>query len=114
MKKNGGLLLLGTTFLGALTLLVSGCNKPEVAAGTKSPSAAVATEVSDIDVTTKVKTALLGDANLKSFDIAVVTLKGDVRLTGLVDNQSQIDDAKKVARGVDGVHSIHDELTIKK
>ena len=68
----------------------------------------------DAIVTTKVKTALLEDVNVKSLDIAVVTLKGDVQLSGFVDNQGQIDQAVKVARGVEGVHSIHDELRIKK
>lgn len=68
----------------------------------------------DIDVTTKVKTALLTDADVKRFDISVETTKGDVRLGGVVDNQGQIDNAVKIVRSVDGVHSVHDELTIKK
>jgi osmotically-inducible protein OsmY len=65
-------------------------------------------------VTTKVKTALHSDELVKSFDIAVVTLKGDVRLTGAVDNQVQLDHIDKLVRSIEGVHSIHDELTIKK
>lgn len=71
-------------------------------------------EVSDGQVTENVKTALLLDEKIKDFDIAVVTLKGDVRLTGFVDTQSQIDNVTKLVRNAEGVHSIHDELSINK
>lgn len=70
--------------------------------------------VDDVDVTARVKTALLRDDNVKSFDIAVVTRKGDAQLSGFVDNQRQIDLATEVARKVEGVHSVHNELSIKK
>lgn len=70
--------------------------------------------VSDIDVTEHVKTALHQAETLKGFDITVVTLNGDVRLNGVLDNQSQIDDALRIARAAEGTHAIHDELTIKK
>jgi osmotically-inducible protein OsmY len=90
-----------------------GCNKsqePKAAA----PASMAGVEVSDSDLTTQVKTALIRDETLKGFDIAVVTTKGDIRLTGVVDNQSQIDQAINLARSIEGAHAIHDELTIKK
>ena len=43
----------------------------------------------------------------------VVTTKGDVRLTGVVQSQVQIDTALRIARAAEGGHTIHDELTIK-
>jgi osmotically-inducible protein OsmY len=43
----------------------------------------------------------------------VVTLKGDVKLSGAVDQQSQIDYIEALVRGVQGVHSLHNELRIK-
>lgn len=78
------------------------------------PAETVGETTDDILVTGRVKTALLDDAMIKSFDISVATKKGDVRLTGFVDNQAQIDRSIAVARAVQGVHSIHDELQIKK
>lgn len=93
--------------------LMAGCDKAPEAGGV-APGTPNATNVADGDVTTNVKTALLQDTALKGLDINVITLKGDVRLIGIVDNQSQIDAAIKLARGADGVHSIHDELAIKK
>ena len=84
-------------------LLVGACSKPPA-----TP------QVSDIDVTEHVKTALHQSESLKGFDIEVKTLKGDVRLIGTLDNQAQIDEALRIARASDGAHTIHDELTIKK
>jgi len=58
--------------------------------------------------------ALQQNDSLKAFDIGVVTLKGDVRLSGMLDSQAQIDEALRIARAADGAHAVHDELTIKK
>jgi osmotically-inducible protein OsmY len=98
----------------AATMLAGGCSKsPEVTAASPVASAAVG-NVSDIDVSEHVKTALHQNESLKGFDINVVTLKGDVRLIGILDSQAQIDEALRIARASDGAHTIHDELTIKK
>lgn len=97
----------------ALILLAAGCGKPPTPAGTPPVSQNENRETSDADVTTGVKTALGQDNALKSFDLAVVTSKGDVRITGQVDTQRQIDSALAIARGVKGVHSLHDEITLK-
>ncbi len=94
--------------------LMAGCAKTPEAGGVAQPGTSNAANVADGEVTTHVKTALLQDAALKGFDINVIALKGDVRLIGVVDTQSQVDAAIKLARGADGVHSIHDELTLKK
>lgn len=43
---------------------------------------------------------------LKSHDIAVATRKGDVQLSGFVDNQMQIDRAIEIARSIEGVSTL--------
>lgn len=112
MKTYAKLFILSATFVGMTSVI--GCNKPQEAAHTTKPSISVNTEIFDSDVTMKVKTALHSDELVKSFDIAVVTTKGDVRLTGAVENQNQLNHIVKLVRSIEGVHSIHDELTIKK
>lgn len=71
-------------------------------------------KIDDAVVTAKVKSALLGDAAIKSLDIAVVTSKGDVQLSGFVDSDTQIARATEVATGVEGVHKVTSQLSIKK
>ena len=101
----------------ALAMVLSGCNKPPPTPATlpAEPVATVAAgNVSDIDISEHVKTALQQNESLKGFDIAVVTVKGDVRLIGTVDTQTQMDEAVKIARASDGAHAVHNELTLKK
>ena len=80
----------------------------------KEGKSTVGNKVDDGIVTTKVKSALLADPSVKSFDIAVATNKGEVQLSGFVDNQSQIDQAILLARGVEGVQGVENKMTIKK
>ncbi len=110
MKTHNGLLVLGMT-LG--TLLVAGCNKPAETPGTQT-STTEGTHINDSEVNQAVRSALVMDETLKGLSITAVTANGDVKLTGVVDNQDQIDYSDKLVRGIDGVHSIHNHLSIKK
>jgi osmotically-inducible protein OsmY len=96
---------------GSVVVLVNACDKPpEMAANSNATSPNIA----DADVTTNVHTALHRDPALKNFVIDVVTLKGDVRLIGTLDTQAQIDSVAALARASNGVHSVHNELTLRK
>lgn len=70
--------------------------------------------VDDTVITTKVKSALLADSDVKGLDVVVETSKGVVSLSGAVNNQTQIDRAAKIAGDVEGVNSVLNNLTIKK
>jgi hyperosmotically inducible protein len=98
----------------ALTRKVEGVKGVENGMRLKDGKATLGNTVDDGIVTAKVKSALLADASVKSFDVAVVTRKGEVQLSGYVDNQAQIDRAIDIARGVEGVQSINNEMSIKK
>ena len=98
----------------AAAMLTGGCSKPPEAVAPMPATTAPVGNVSDIDVTEHVKTALHQSPSLKGLDIRVVTTKGDVRLIGVLASQAQVDEAIRIARAADGTHSIHDELTIKK
>jgi osmotically-inducible protein OsmY len=107
-----------TTFIAlAIPLLAIGCSKlPEPATSTApiKESPMPVGNLSDVDVTEHVKMALQQNESLKPFNIGVITLKGDVRLIGVLDSQVQIDEAIKIARNSAGAHTVHDELTLKK
>ena len=70
--------------------------------------------VDDSYITTKVKSLLGADDFLKSFEISVETYKGIVQLKGFVDSQKAVDKAGEVARGVNGVKSVKNNLNVKK
>jgi hyperosmotically inducible protein len=98
----------------ALTRRVEGVKGVENGMTLKDGKATVGNAVDDGIVTAKVKSALLADPSVKSFDIAIATRKGEVQLSGFVDNQAQINRAIDIARGVEGVQRINNEMSIKK
>jgi osmotically-inducible protein OsmY len=69
--------------------------------------------VDDSVITTKVKTMLANDDFLKSFQISVETYKGTVQLSGFVNSQEAVDKAGQIARSVNGVTSVKNNLTVK-
>ena len=97
----------------AITRAVSGVSQVENSVTLKGSSSTAGNMVDDTAVTGRIKTALLADADIKSFDIGVVTYKGEVQLTGFVNNQGQIDQAAKIARAAEGATGIKNELRIK-
>jgi hyperosmotically inducible protein len=69
--------------------------------------------VDDATITAKVKEAILADAQLKVLDVSVNSLHGTVTLSGAVDNKSQEAEAVRVAKMVNGVAMVKDNLSIK-
>jgi len=98
----------------ALTRKVEGVKGVENGMSVMQGKASVGNTFDDGVITAKVKSALLSDPGVKSFDIAIVTRKGQVQLSGYVDSQTQINRAVEVARGVEGVQSIGNEMSVKK
>ncbi|MDI6746979.1 MAG: BON domain-containing protein [Rhodocyclaceae bacterium] len=113
MKNRLGLLVLRTSLAGVLTVMLVGCSKPPEPTAVPPPSTTVGTVIDDSVITTSVRSALLADPDVKSFDLKVETRKGEVQLSGFVDNQMQIDRAIMVARGVSGVTNIDNKMSLK-
>ena len=67
----------------------------------------------DSVVTTKVKAAIFNEPSLKSFEINVETYKGTVQLSGFVSARSEIDTATNVARRVEGVRSVKNDIRVR-
>src|SRR3989304_4127129 len=68
--------------------------------------------IDDSVITTKVKSQLGADDFLKSFQISVETYKGIVQLSGFVDSQKAVDRAGEIAKGVSGVKSVKNRLSV--
>ena len=97
----------------AVTRSVAGVTEVENGVTLKGTPSTVGTKVDDAVITSSVKTALLAEPGIKSFDISVLTYKGEVQLTGFVNNQGQIDQAAQIARTTEGATGVKNELRIK-
>ena len=69
--------------------------------------------VDDAVITTKVKAAVFNEATLKSAEINVETFKGVVQMSGFVSSQADINKAVSLARSVDGVVSVKNDMRLK-
>jgi hyperosmotically inducible protein len=70
--------------------------------------------VDDSAITAKVKAALAGDARTKAHQVNVETRDGRVQLSGFVDNSEAKSTAEELARNVDAVKSVDNEIDVKK
>ena len=60
----------------------------------------------DTWITTKVKASLLADEDVAGLEVDVETVNGVVTLRGDVSSQAQIDEAKRIASGIEGVREV--------
>jgi osmotically-inducible protein OsmY len=96
-----------SAFFLAFTLLTAvGCASSQKQEGTGE-------YVDDSVITSKVKAAILEEPTLSAAEINVETFKGVVQLSGFVSDRADINKAVEVARGVEGVKSVKNDMRIK-
>jgi hyperosmotically inducible protein len=114
MKIRTHTIALNTLLISALAASLVACNKaPEPIISTPSPSTTVGTEIDDSVITSTVRSALLADPEIKSLDIKVETNKGEVMLSGFVDNPGQVERARAATQAVSGVKGILNNISVK-
>ena len=69
--------------------------------------------IDDSVITTKAKAAIFNAPDLKTLQISVQTRKGEVLLSGFVDNQAAKMRAEEVVKNVAGVKSVINSLEVK-
>ncbi len=67
----------------------------------------------DTATTSEIKAKLLADDVVPSRKVKVETTDGVVQLSGTVDSQAQIERAEAIAKAVDGVKSVKNDLKVK-
>jgi hyperosmotically inducible protein len=109
----------------ALTLSVAAALALAACSSTRSPNSSsggtsgsttseIKQDSKDSWLTTKVKSALAADVGLKTLTgINVDTTGSVVTLKGSVDTAANKSHAEQVARGVEGVSSVKNELTVQ-
>ncbi|MFH2127016.1 MAG: BON domain-containing protein [Pseudomonadota bacterium] len=101
LQKSLGLLVV----IGLMTVFL-GC------AATKT-SESTGQYVDNSAITTKVKAAIFNDPLLKTMQISVESYKGEVQLSGFVNSPESVRKAGEVARSVEGVVSVKNDLIVK-
>lgn len=121
--------------ISAVVLLSAGCNRkePETTAGEKVDNAVATTKqetkdagnyvenksagavqtIDDAAITTALKGKYVIDSDLKAIDINVDTVNGVVTLTGAAPSAAAVEKATTVAKTVDGVKDVKNQLTVK-
>lgn len=103
---NASLRFLAAFALVASSALFSGC------AGT--PTRESTGEYNDnAAITARVKTALISDPVTKARDVQVESFRGTVQLSGFVATAEEKIRAEQVARRVDGVRVVQNNISIK-
>jgi osmotically-inducible protein OsmY len=69
--------------------------------------------VDDSLITTKVKAKFVGDPAVSALNIKVDTFKGNVQLSGFANNATEMERAVSLARDVDGVKSVKNDIRLK-
>lgn len=69
--------------------------------------------VDDATVTTRVKAEIFKDSTLKTMEISVETMQDVVQLSGFVDSAQSKSRAGDIARNVDGVHGVRNNLIVR-
>jgi len=96
------------------TALITVCALLATAACTPTRTQKSAGEqIDDTVITAKVKSALIADPETKARQIDVEVFRGTVQLNGFVDNAAEKSAAARVARGVDGVKTVRNNLDVR-
>jgi hyperosmotically inducible protein len=69
--------------------------------------------IDDKGISMRVKSALSNDAQYKYDGVEVTTFKGTVQLSGFVDTSAQKSRAADLAKGVEGVKDLENNITVK-
>ena len=69
--------------------------------------------IDDATITTQVKSRMLDNPNVAGTSISVETLNGTVMLSGFAKNTTEKDTAERIARDVNGVKSVKNQVIVR-
>ena len=98
--------LAGATVAAFALLVSSGC---AVTRGQES----VGAYVDDATITTQIKSRFVENTDVDAASIRVETLNGTVMLSGFAKNATEKATAETIARKVNGVKSVRNEITVR-
>lgn len=93
---------------------VAGVRSVENNLGLKSDQRSAGRVIDDGTITTSVKMALANSPATKAYEIKVETYRGRVQLGGWVNSPESREEAGRLARGVEGVTAVENNLDVRK
>ena len=96
-----------------VALIASGALLTVAACSSTRTQRAPGEEVDDAALLTSVKSALVSNPVTDAGEINVDVNRGTVKLSGFVDTQQEKSKAGDVARGVDGVKTVQNDIAVK-
>ena len=110
MNDRHRFVILAVALAGALS--IGGCGKSEkVHESWEAPPAQE--QVDDSTLNSTVKAALLADPEVRHLDVRVEASGGTVMLSGIADNQSQMDRVNMLTWMVDGVKKVDNKMSVR-
>lgn len=117
-------LMIGTAVVLPVAIALGGCGRDEPNTTVTTPAMEVPPAVEkrveqagavidDASITAKVKTALVAEPDLSGLAIDVDTSQNVVTLNGTVATDAARDQAERVAKGVEGVKEVKNNLLVK-
>ena len=104
---------MASALAGILAVSLASCGNAEQPAVAEPQASTVGNVIDDTVLTTRVKSALMANPQVNSYDFKVETRKGEVMLSGFVNSQAELNLATAIVQAVDGVKSIQNNVTIK-
>ena len=104
---------LSALMVATLATGVVACSSTEERGPIEQAAANTGRVVDDSVITAKVKSALVADETTKAYQISVTTFEGTVQLSGFVDDSEARSRATQVAKNVEGVRTVKNELEIR-
>ena len=92
--------------VAAAALIITGC---AVTRGQET----VGAYVDDTTITTQVKSRFVENKQVDASSISVETLNGTVMLSGFAKNSTEKETAENIARRVNGVKSVKNEIAVR-
>jgi len=109
---KAGIALLAAAFLAAPLSVSAGDTMNKAEQKIKGTAHDMKEATSDTWITSKAKIALYADDRVKGRDVSVETMNGEVFLRGKVESEEAKTAAAEVARGIEGVRNVKNDLQV--
>ncbi len=98
---------------GILAVSLAACGKSPEESPASAQGSSVGEVIDNTVVTARIKSALMANPKINSYDFKVETRNGEVLLSGFVDTQEQLNLAMETVHAVEGVGSIQNNVILK-